>query len=76
MYAIRSYYERQDDIFELANLYLRRFNEQFRVNKRFTHRAVELLSSYPFPGNVRELIGIMKKAVAICEEQVLRNNFV
>jgi len=63
--------ERQDDIFELANLYLRRFNEQFQTNKRFTHRAVELLTAYPFPGNVRELIGIMKKAVAICEEQVL-----
>lgn len=63
--------ERQDDIFELANLYLRRFNEQFQTNKRFTHRAVELLTAYPFPGNVRELIGIMKKAVAICENQVL-----
>ena len=63
--------ERQDDVFELANLYLRRFNEQFRTDKRFTHRAVELLTAYPFPGNVRELIGIMKKAVAICEDQVL-----
>ncbi|EPR44529.1 putative sigma54 specific transcriptional regulator [Desulfovibrio sp. X2] len=63
--------ERQDDIFELANLYLRRFNEQYGSAKRFTHRAVDALTRYPFPGNVRELIGIMKKAVAICEDQVL-----
>lgn len=63
--------ERAEDIFELACLYLRRFNEQYGSSKRFTHRAVRLLTNYPYPGNVRELIGIIKKAVVMCEDRLL-----
>jgi DNA-binding NtrC family response regulator len=32
---------------------------------------MKLLQTYPFPGNVRELIGIIKKAVVICEDDLL-----
>ncbi len=63
--------ERPEDIFELVHHYLRRFNAAFRTRKRIGPDGMRLMQKHPFPGNVRELIGIVKKAVVICEEQDL-----
>lgn len=63
--------ERPEDIFELVHHYLHQFNAAFRSNKRIGPDGMNLLQQYSFPGNVRELIGIIKKAVVICEEEFL-----
>ncbi|MCJ2165054.1 MULTISPECIES: sigma 54-interacting transcriptional regulator [unclassified Pseudodesulfovibrio] len=63
--------KRPEDVFELVNHYLKQFNAAFRTSKRIGPIGMRLLQKYPFPGNVRELIGIIKKAVVICEEEVL-----
>jgi PAS domain S-box-containing protein len=63
--------KRPEDVFELINHYLKQFNAAFRTAKRIGPGGMKLLQSYPFPGNVRELIGIIKKAVVICEDDLL-----
>lgn len=37
-----------------------------------TPEAVRALSSYPFPGNVRELENILERATALCAERLIR----
>jgi PAS domain S-box-containing protein len=63
--------ERGEDIFELATLYLRRFNDEFGAAKRMTHSGMKRLLNHGFPGNVRELIGLVKKAVIMSEGDLL-----
>jgi PAS domain S-box-containing protein len=57
--------ERHGDIFELAMHYLRKYSKTYKLKRRFTPEAFEALQSYPFPGNVRELKNIIKKAVVL-----------
>ncbi|MCG6908800.1 MAG: sigma 54-interacting transcriptional regulator [Deltaproteobacteria bacterium] len=57
--------ERPEDIFELANAFLDRYNRTFKQDKRLSYRAIEKLELYDFPGNVRELKNLIKKAVVM-----------
>jgi len=63
--------ERQDDIYELSTHFLEKYNKEYGVQRRITAKAMEKLQSYPFPGNVRELMNVVKKAVVISEGQTL-----
>ena len=63
--------ERQDDIYELSTHFLEKYNKEYGVQRRITAKAMEKLQSYPFPGNVRELMNVIKKAVVISEGQTL-----
>lgn len=63
--------ERPQDIFELVNRFLREYNKTYRVKRRISPEVLTKLQSYPFPGNVRELKNILKKAVVMSEEEVL-----
>lgn len=59
--------ERGDDIQLLAYYFLGQFNR--RMGKAVTSiapSAMDLLSGYAYPGNVRELMNIMERAVALC----------
>ncbi len=64
--------ERREDLPLLAEHYLRKFGEKYgRSASRgelgrttLDRRALDLLLSYPFPGNVRELMNILESAVA------------
>jgi PAS domain S-box-containing protein len=63
--------ERQEDIFPLAKFYLTQCNAKFNTEKRLTPRAMRLLESHDYPGNVRELIGIIQKGCVISESDDL-----
>jgi PAS domain S-box-containing protein len=63
--------ERIEDIFELASHFLRKNNQAYRVHKRVTPAAIEALQSHPFPGNVRELKSVIKKAAIMSDQEVL-----
>ena len=59
--------DRQQDIPLLAYHILRKFRRQ--TEKRIqgiSADTLELLKTYPYPGNVRELENILERAVAIC----------
>ena len=55
--------ERGEDIMLLAGKFLKKINEEEAGNvDGFSHSAKEMLANYPYPGNVRELKGIIIKA--------------
>jgi TyrR family helix-turn-helix protein len=62
---------RRDDIHEMSMFYLRKYNEMYKQNKRFSETCLEELQAYDFPGNVRELKNIIKNAVVIKEDDEL-----
>ena len=60
--------DRREDIMPLANAFLKRFAAQAnRVLKGFTPNAVERLTGFDWPGNVRQLQNEVQRAVLLCE---------
>jgi DNA-binding NtrC family response regulator len=64
--------DRKSDIPLLANYFLERFST---INNKqiegFTRDAMELLCTYDWPGNCRELANIIEHAVVFCREKSL-----
>jgi transcriptional regulator with PAS, ATPase and Fis domain len=64
--------ERRDDIMPLANTFLKKFAAQAnRVLTGFTPQAVERLTSFDWPGNVRQLQNEIQRAVLLSEGPVV-----
>ncbi len=63
--------ERTEDILELVNYFLTKFNQTYRLKKRITPAGFESLQSYSFPGNVRELRNIIKNSVIMSDGNVI-----
>jgi len=60
--------ERRDDITPLANSFLKRFSAQAnRIITGFTPAAVDRLSGFNWPGNVRQLQNEIQRAVLMSE---------
>lgn len=60
--------DRRDDIMPLANAFLKRFSGQAnRPIRGFTPAAVERLSNFEWPGNVRQLQNEIQRAVLLSE---------
>jgi two-component system response regulator AtoC len=56
--------ERGDDLPMLVHHYVRRFNRELgREVREIAAEAMERLSSYPWPGNIRELQSVLKQAL-------------
>jgi nitrogen regulation protein NR(I) len=67
--------ERKADIAPLVDHFLVKFNE--RLKKHVTGveaDALEVLSTYPWPGNIRELENVVERAVLFCDGTRLRVN--
>jgi PAS domain S-box-containing protein len=69
---------RPDDIFELVNHLLDKYNRQYALQRSISPNAMEQIKSYAFPGNVRELKNMIKIAVMMSEmdsldDYILRN---
>jgi len=62
--------ERRDDVPLLAHHFLGRYAEaQGRSIKGFSDEAMEVLMNYEYPGNIRELVNIVERAVVLCNEE-------
>ena len=71
-------HERVEDIFEMVRHYLEKYNKEYGLKRRISAKAMKVLQSYSFPGNVRELKNILKMAVVLSDtnlvdETILRN---
>jgi PAS domain S-box-containing protein len=63
--------ERPEDIFELAGYFLQRYNQRYGHHKQISADGHDLLQRHGFPGNVRELKNIVKKAVVLSDQPML-----
>jgi DNA-binding NtrC family response regulator len=60
--------ERRDDIMPLANAFLKRFSAQANSNIiAFKADAIDRLTAFDWPGNVRQLQNEIQRAVLLCE---------
>lgn len=58
--------ERKDDIPELAQAFITRFNARYQKQVRgLTGRARDALTQYPWPGNIRELENMIERGVLL-----------
>ena len=65
--------EREGDILILADFFLKRFaNKYDKPGLRINNLAEEKLTSYKWPGNIRELQHTMERAVILSEGNVLK----
>jgi two-component system, NtrC family, response regulator AtoC len=64
--------ERKEDIPDLVGLFLRNINAKRGVNVNdVTQRAMQALMEHNWPGNIRELLHIMERAVLFCDEDTI-----
>jgi Nif-specific regulatory protein len=67
--------ERKSDILLLAEHFLAKYErEHGKLIKRISTPAIDMLASYHFPGNVRELENVIERAVLVCDEQVIHGH--
>jgi two-component system response regulator HydG len=57
--------ERKEDVSLLAQHFLDSFNQRNGTRRTMTHGALARLTSYEFPGNVRELENMVEQAAAL-----------
>ena len=59
--------ERTEDIPELAESILQRLSRRMKMDvPQLNPESLEILETYPFPGNVRELENVLERAVTLC----------
>jgi nitrogen regulation protein NR(I) len=60
--------ERREDIPELASYFLRKFNRELKRRiAGITPGAMKKITSYGWPGNVRQLENVLKRAIVLCQ---------
>jgi two-component system response regulator AtoC len=65
--------ERAGDIPLLVEHFLGKFNERLKKHVAGTEpEALDILASYPWPGNIRELENVIERAVLFCDAQKVR----
>lgn len=63
--------ERCEDVFEMVRYFLDKYNRSLGVKKTISPSAFDFLLSYSFPGNVRELQSMIKRAVFLSDNDLI-----
>jgi Nif-specific regulatory protein len=67
--------ERKSDILLLAEHFLEKYEaEHAKRIRRISTPAIDMLMSYHFPGNVRELENAIERAVLVCDTNVIHGH--
>lgn len=67
--------ERKSDILYLAEHFLEKYERVHGKNvRRISTPAIDMLTAYHYPGNVRELENAIERAVIVCDENVLHGH--
>src|SRR5712675_627958 len=63
--------ERKEDIPLLVEYFIDHYARQAGKNmKRVNKKALQLLQSYPWPGNIRELQNVIERSIILCETEI------
>jgi Nif-specific regulatory protein len=63
--------ERKEDIRLLALHFLNRGNQRYQRNVILTPEALDILESYPWPGNIRQLENVIERAVIMSDYDII-----
>ena len=62
--------ERREDIPDLVSYFLKKFNRELKKKiVGITPETMERITSYGWPGNVRQLENVLKRAIVLCQGQ-------
>ncbi|HBG17932.1 MAG TPA: sigma-54-dependent Fis family transcriptional regulator [Desulfobulbaceae bacterium] len=64
--------QRKQDIPLLIAAFTRRLGDRMGINASFSPEAIDALINYDFPGNVRELLNIVERCIALSSEKTIR----
>ncbi len=64
--------ERRDDIIPLIQYFMDRLKDRYGIHKEVSPQVTQVLMSYPFAGNVRELSNIIEQAFLISQGQTIQ----
>lgn len=70
--AIPPLRQRRSEIVPLAVGILERLNRSYRRQRRFSPAALRKLNTYPWPGNVRQLEGVLTSAVILSASDLIQ----
>ncbi|MEO7152650.1 MAG: PEP-CTERM-box response regulator transcription factor [Burkholderiaceae bacterium] len=59
--------DRQGDPVLLAHAFLKRFSQEQKTALRFTDDALRAIEVYPWPGNVRQLLNVVKRSAIMAD---------
>ncbi|MDP9742758.1 UNVERIFIED_ORG: PAS domain S-box-containing protein [Bacillus sp. B2I3] len=68
--------DRPEDVFALLVHFLNMFNTKHKMNKSFSPSSINLLLSYQWPGNIRELKNLVEQLLIISDENVIKESLV
>jgi transcriptional regulator with GAF, ATPase, and Fis domain len=63
--------ERDGDGVVLAKYFLKRFSREMGLSKEFTPDAINAIRNYSWPGNVREIINKVRKAIVMANDKLI-----
>lgn len=63
--------ERKEDIPLLVRFFIHKFSREFRKNKvTISEKALEILSRYSWPGNIRELENVVQRTIIMSGDEI------
>lgn len=68
--------DRVEDIYPLAEHFLRKMSDSYQAKKQLTPSAAQALTDYTWPGNVRELYNMMERLVALYPQSKITRNHI
>lgn len=63
--------ERGEDKVILSRYFLNKFAKEMNLNRLFTSEAIDAIKSYDWPGNVREIINKIRRAVVLSKDSAI-----
>lgn len=63
--------DRKEDILLLASHFLLNFNKIHNKELTFSQSSISALNNYSYPGNVRELLNIIERAVILSDNKII-----
>ena len=63
--------ERAEDIYDLIKFFCRKLEKEYGAQLRFTESALDTLSRYSWPGNIREMENLMERLAIMNEDTVI-----
>jgi Nif-specific regulatory protein len=67
---------RKGDVPILARYFLNAANQEYGQNVVFAPGAIEVLDGYSWPGNIRQLENLIKRAVLMCTDTQISSNLI